>query len=311
MNPVALYFASGESLYAGVAILMLTIVVSPLLERQWLLRLRSVVAWLAVALIVTACVPFAWIVDASFLGLFATWFILSKNRTTGKTLARVRGGAGAALFMLAFVLSLLEFSRRTMPLITGVPSDHLVVIGDSISSGIDPRVSSWPVVMQESTGVPVKNLARPGAQAMDGEAMASQIKPEDRIVIVEIGGNDLLLGTPSKEFAQSLDATLSKLASPGRTVAMFELPLLPNKIAYGQIQRRLAAKYGVFLIPKRYFANVISGADATSDGLHLSDVGARRMATFVAQALSHVLELHGQLPAARFVCPMPPSFYKI
>ena len=86
--------------------------------------------------------------------------------------------------MLTLVLSLLEFSRRTMPVITGVPSDHLVVIGDSISSGIDSRVSSWPVVMQESTGVPVKNLARPGAQALDGEAMASQVKPEDRVVMV-------------------------------------------------------------------------------------------------------------------------------
>ena len=200
--------------------------------------------------------------------------------------------------MLTLVLSLLEFSRRTMPVITGVPSDHLVVIGDSISSGIDSRVSSWPVVMQESTGVPVKNLARPGAQALDGEAMASQVKPEDRVVMVEIGGNDLLLGTPYREFAQGLDATLSELAAPGRIVVMFELPLLPHKIAYGQIQRRLATKYDVFLIPKRYFADVVSGADATSDGVHLSSLGAMRMAHLVAQALSHVLELHGQLPAA-------------
>ena len=110
---------------------------------------------------------------------------------------------------------------------------------------------------------------------------------------------------------QGLDATLSALAAPGRTVAMFELPLLPHKIAYGQIQRRLAAKYGVFLIPKRYLADVVSGADATSDGLHLSNLGARRMAHLVAQALSHVLELHGRLPAAQLVCPMPVSFYKI
>jgi lysophospholipase L1-like esterase len=298
MNPVALYFASGESLYAGVAILMLTIVGSPFLERQWMLQLQSVVAWLALALIVMACPPFAWIVDAIFLSLFATWFILSKKRTPGKTLVAVRIGAGVILFMLLLVFSLFEFSRRSMPVITGVPSDHLVVIGDSISSGIDSRVSSWPVVMQESTGVRVKNLARPGAQAIDAEAMASQVKPEDRVVIVEIGGNDLLLGTPSKEFAQGLDATLSKLAAPGRIVVMFELPLLPHKIAYGQIQRRLAEKYGVFLIPKRYFADVVSGADATSDGLHLSNLGTRRMAHLVAQALSHVLELHGQPPAA-------------
>jgi len=213
MSPVALYFASGESFYAGVAILMFAIVVSPFLKRRWMLQLRSLVAWLALALIVMACPPFAWVIDALFLTLFGAWLILSKKRSTGKTLAGVRGGVGAGLFMLLLVLSLLEFARRTMPLITGVPSDHLVVI----------------------------------------------------------------------------DATLSKLAAPGRTVVMFELPLLPHKIAYGQIQRRLATKYGVFLIPKRYFADAISGADATSDGLHLSNLGARRMASLVENALSHVL----------------------
>jgi lysophospholipase L1-like esterase len=70
---------------------------------------------------------------------------------------------------------------------------------------------------------------------------------------------------------------------------MFELPLLPNVIQYGQIQRRLAANYGVWLIPKRYFVGVISGANATSDGLHLSETGTRRMAALVAGVLSPVL----------------------
>jgi acyl-CoA thioesterase I len=71
---------------------------------------------------------------------------------------------------------------------------------------------------------------------------------------------------------------------------MFELPLIPDRIAYGQIQRRLAAKYGIHLIPKRYFVRVITGAEATSDGLHLSKTGAQRMAHLVAQVLSEVLK---------------------
>jgi lysophospholipase L1-like esterase len=71
---------------------------------------------------------------------------------------------------------------------------------------------------------------------------------------------------------------------------MFELPLFPHKIAYGQIQRRLAAKYGIWLIPKRCFIDVISGPNATLDGLHLSDAGAHRMAALVAHILSPVLK---------------------
>jgi hypothetical protein len=83
---------------------------------------------------------------------------------------------------------------------------------------------------------------------------------------------------------------IARIAAPGRTVVMFELPLFPHKIAYGQIQRRLAAKYGISLIPKRYFISVIGGANATLDGLHLSDAGAHRMAALVAHILSPVLK---------------------
>lgn len=174
-------------------------------------------------------------------------------------------------------------------MIKGVHGDHLLVIGDSISSGIDPHTPTWPVVMQQMTGVPVKNLARPGALAIDGRVMAAKLTPEDSVVLIEIGGNDLLSGVSSSEFENGLDDILSKVAAPGRTVAMFELPLLPHKIAYGRVQRRLAARYGVALIPKRYFVEVIAGANATSDGLHLSDSGAHRMAALVARALSRLL----------------------
>lgn len=297
MNPVALYFASGESLYAGSSALMLAIVLSPLLGRPWMLRLRNLVAWLGLALIVMACSPFAWIVYVILLGLFASWFVLSQW-ASGSIAPRLQIGAEAALFAVLLVISTLEFSRRTMPTITGTDCDHLVVIGDSISSGIDPHIVSWPVVMQQLTGVPTKNLAQPGAQVMDAKVIARQVKPGDCVVLLEIGGNDLLSGEPSKEFARGLEATLFELSAPGRTVAMFELPLLPGKTAYGRVQRNLATKYGVWLIPKRYFATVLSGSDATSDGLHLSNAGARRMAILAARALARVLKSHGQPPAA-------------
>lgn len=297
MNPVALYFASGESLYAGSSVLMLAVVLSPLLRRPWMLRLRNLRAWFGLALIVMASPPFSRTVYMILSGLFASWFVLSQWKVD-PIARRLQLGTGAALLTVLLVISTLEFSRRKMPMITGVASDHLVVIGDSISSGIDPHVVSWPAAMQQLIGLPIKNLAQPGAQVMDAKIMAMQVKPSDCVVLVEIGGNDLLSGEPSEEFAHGLEATLSELSAPGRNVAMFELPLLPGKIAYGRIQRNLAIENGVWLIPKRYVASVISGADATSDGLHLSNTGARRMTILVARALSRVLKSHGQLPSA-------------
>jgi len=250
------------------------------------MRLRNLAASIALAMIVMACPPFAWTVDVIFLVAFGLWFLTWDLRRPKGTL---QIASAFVLTALLIIFPIIEISHRQMPVIAGTRGDHLVIVGDSISSGIDPRVPAWPVIMQEITGIPTKNLSQPGTTALDGMDMATKVTPDDRVVLVEIGGNDLLSGVPSSEFGRSLEAILSKLAAPGRTVVMFELPLLPHRIAYGQIQRRLAAKYGVWLIPKRYFVRVISGPDATSDGLHLTTIGARRMANLVSLVLSPIL----------------------
>jgi lysophospholipase L1-like esterase len=72
---------------------------------------------------------------------------------------------------------------------------------------------------------------------------------------------------------------------------MLELPLPPIYNGYGEIQRRLARKYGVPLVPKRFFAQVLAGSDSTVDGLHLGPAGHRKMANmiwhFVGSALAN------------------------
>jgi acyl-CoA thioesterase I len=291
MNPAFLYFASGESLYAGSALFLLAVGISGYAGRGWLSLMKKLMLWLALALVIMASPPFHWSVDAIFFLAFAMWLAASNHwfRWRHKRSQRL---STAAFLSLLVALTGVEFSYRKMPTINGTSSDHLVVIGDSISSGIDPRVPAWTAVFQQVSGVLTKNLSKPGAQVSEGPSMAAQVTADDRVVLVELGGNDLLSGVSSDAFGRSLDSTLSKLATPGRTVVMFELPLLPHKVAYGRAQRRLAAKYGVWLIPKRYFAAVIASQNSTSDGLHLTATGASRMATLVECALSPVLHSH-------------------
>jgi acyl-CoA thioesterase I len=290
MNPIVWYFASGESLYAGAATLLAAVAISAYLRDRWLL-LRSIAAWFGLAMIVMACPPCGWSLDALFLTTFALWFISSNRTQQAGMFGRLRLPVTALLLVLLLLLPALELRRRAMPLITGPASDHLVVIGDSISSGIDPHVPAWPLIMQRATGVPVKNLSLAGAQVIEAVDVAARVSSEDNLVLVEVGGNDLLADVPSDRFEQGLEALLRKLVSPSRTVVMFELPLLPHRIAYGQIQRRLAAKYGVWLIPKRFLVDVLSAEGATSDGLHLSEAGAHRMAALVTRTLSPVLKV--------------------
>ena len=75
-----------------------------------------------------------------------------------------------------------------------------------------------------------------------------------------------------------LEALLEAACAPGRHVVMLELPLPPLFNGFGLAQRRLAKKYGVQLVPKRYFGKVLCAPDATVDGLHLSHTGHALMA---------------------------------
>ena len=44
--------------------------------------------------------------------------------------------------------------------------------------------------------------------------MAARVAPEDRIVLLEIGGNELIAGAPSAQFSHSLEEILQKVSMP-------------------------------------------------------------------------------------------------
>ena len=289
MNPLLLYFASGESLYPGVVLLVVAILSGRYRERHWVAGLRIGATWIGLAMIVMACPPFSWSVDVLFLSVFLIWLVASR-RNKAVSRATLSTWTSLVLFVFLAAMSGSEYIHRQMPKLHGTDDNHLVVIGDSISSGIGDSARAWPTIFQRVTGAEVKNLAKAGAAMADGLMMAEKISPSDHLVLIELGGNDLIAGESSKSFARDLERVLAKLSIPGRTIVMFELPLIPTAVGYGQAQRRLAAKHSVALIPKRLFANVLSGRDATSDGLHLTEVGAKRMAVVIAEILSPILK---------------------
>jgi len=230
--------------------------------------------------------PFPWILDAIIGVVFLAWLITSYTKERRDRRQNLRIASTCALVIVLAGLTVGELNHRRLPVVHSDSSDHVVVLGDSISAGLGGHVRPWPELMQQIAGMQAKNLSRVGATMKDGLAMADQVAPQDRLILIELGGNDLIAGECANAFARSLESVLQKLAEPGRTVIMFELPLLPQMIPYGQAQRRLSRKYGAVLIPKRFFTSVLSGRNATSDGLHLTEIGARRMAFLVARVLS-------------------------
>jgi lysophospholipase L1-like esterase len=295
VDPVLLFFASGESLYPGAVLLLASMLHSSVSLQPLVIWFRRLGLWIGLAFVIMASPPQPWCVDALLGFLFVAWLIAGTRKEKGWS--RVRVATTFLFTVFIFVVLIVEFLHRRPLTIQGARSDHLVVIGDSMSAGLGTRVRPWPEVMREKTGAVVANLSKSGATMRDGLAMAERVTQQDHLVLIELGGNDLIAGESSAEFERSLESVLARMSLPGRTIVMFELPLLPQMVNYGRVQRRLATKYSVWLIPKRYLTSVISGKDATSDGLHLTDVGARRMATLVSQVLSAVLERPLTTPA--------------
>jgi lysophospholipase L1-like esterase len=164
-------------------------------------------------------------------------------------------------------------------------SGLVVVLGDSLSAGLGPDQETWPGLLASRTGRPVVNLARSGARLSDGLLQARALPSGPCLILIELGGNDLLGGATVEAFSDGLRGLVSQVAGEGRTLVMFELPLLPLQNRYGRVQRDVSREFGVRLIPRRVLAGAVALPGHTTDGLHLSMTGHRWLAETVASWL--------------------------
>lgn len=159
----------------------------------------------------------------------------------------------------------------------GSRPDGIVVIGDSLSSGGFGEGELWTESLSRETGVPIDNLAQPAETVASALATRSLELAESRakLVVIELGGNDLVGETSSTDFGRDLDQLLAIASADGtREVVMLELPVLPGKWDFGARQRSLARKHGAILVPKRVLASLLTSSEnVTSDSLHLSQKG--------------------------------------
>jgi lysophospholipase L1-like esterase len=164
-------------------------------------------------------------------------------------------------------------------------SPSLAVIGDSVTAGMGGGDFSekWPRILAREHELSIQDYSHAGATTASALTSLEDQRITAPIVFLEIGGNDLLGSTDPQQFDADLDALLRRVTRGDRQVLMLELPLPPFRQAFGHVQRRLADKYDVALVPKRVFLSVLAAPDATVDTIHLSASGHQRMAKVVWQ----------------------------
>ena len=287
MNPLFIHLGSGAGFFSGMGIVALAICLAYALPNRWMLAGCDIAVAAGMMLVGLSSTPLPGYLlpvwgAVTFVALVALHFRAMSFRRRGIV-------AAPAIALCALSVSI-ELPHHFTPDPPAGMFKRLYVFGDSITAGVGrddgPR---WPTLVERDMGVKVVDLAIPGARVDDMVRVAGRTRLGDGLVLIEIGGNDMFRRTDVASYEQNLDELLQRVTGPGRGVAMFELPLVPFHGEMARAQRRVAAKHQIMLIPKRYFASVFAGADATVDGLHLSGRGHERMARIVGDVLGKSL----------------------
>ena len=283
MNPIVFHLISGDAFFTGIALIVLGVLATrcskAIVRRSTPLLLFAGV--LSVALSSTA-IPYWYYAGAVAFSLLA--FARARRTTSSRAWA-------AAVILVWIGLVVVEVPWRLTPRLSPVATRSLTIIGDSVTAGIgEGDIETWPGILARTHQIDVQDLSRMGATvgSADKSLQGTIIRAE--LVLLEIGGNDLLGSTSTADFRKNLNDLLQHVGSPDRQVVMFELPLPPFYNEYGRIQRELAAQHGVKLIPRRVFLSILSGGGSTLDSIHLSQSGHRAMAGIVWEIVGPAFE---------------------
>ena len=181
------------------------------------------------------------------------------------------------------------------------PGSSIVCFGDSITHGTGAsREESYPSRLADALGLPVVNAGVPGDTTAGGLARLDDVLAHDPwLVIVELGGNDLLRRRPAAATEADLATVVERLLAARVAVVLVavDAPLLGA--GYGAMYERLAERFGVPLVD-RVLREVLSDPRRKSDQIHPTAAGYADLARAVAATVEPLVATrrgHG-LPVA-------------
>ena len=167
------------------------------------------------------------------------------------------------------------------------PNDVIVAFGDSLTFGTGAsEAESYPVVLAQLISRNVVRAGVPGEQTAGGLARVQGVIDEHKpkLMIVCLGGNDMLRKVDEGETKRNLRAILKTIQSQGIAVVLVGVPrpALMTSAApfYDEIAREFNIPY-----EDRIVTDVLYRPSEKSDPIHPNAKGYRRMAEGIAALL--------------------------
>ncbi len=190
---------------------------------------------------------------------------------------------GAALAALASLLALAGCG----PPVPNLDSNgtRIVCFGDSITAGVgrgdDP---AYPELLARELGAEVVNAGVPGDTAAAGLLRIDEALVHDPwVIVVGLGGNDLLRQVPIEDTEAALAAIVERILAAGAVPVLLEVHG-PFGGRHRRLFDRLHDRYGAPVV-RDVVADVLTDPRLKSDRVHPNGEGYRRIAAAVAETL--------------------------
>ena len=187
------------------------------------------------------------------------------------------------------VVLLLAGCRSKVPNLDS-PGKTIVCLGDSITVGVGSGPGeSYPERLAGKLGVDVVNEGESGDTAAQGLARLDQVLADDPwMVIVELGGNDILHQVPPEQTERSLRRILEKLLA-ARTVPVLVEVDAPFGASYKGIYGRLGKEYHVPVVEDA-IGKILRDRSLKSDTVHPNAEGQKVLADAIADEIGPILK---------------------
>ncbi|MFA4944834.1 MAG: GDSL-type esterase/lipase family protein [Lentisphaeria bacterium] len=194
----------------------------------------------------------------------------------------------ASAALLLTILLGLAWGRRPWPVINGenLAAGSILCFGDSLvaGNGADSAETAYPAQLGQQLGREVTAAGFPGATTADALARLLDA-PGLRapVVVVTLGGNDLLNRVPFAATQENLAQIFRELQRRGAAVVYTGVtyPLLPRLTAR---QRRLCRETGVLFVPD-LLGGLLGNPALMADSIHPNGEGYELVAGRVASAI--------------------------
>ena len=198
-------------------------------------------------------------------------------------------------WIILLVVSLLGCGQdaiKNTPIAQGAT---VLVLGDSLSFGTGASEGEdYPTLLANNTGWQIINAGIPGDTSAGGLQRLPDLLTEyqPKLLIVELGGNDLLRQVPKSQTISNLKAILAQAKAqniPSVLVAIPEISAL--RAAIGQLSdhplyEEIAKETGTALI-SNVFSEVLSDNDLKSDQIHANAKGYAEISKKMSEQLKH------------------------